>query len=325
MSISVPPPEFQFNGLFFNPSFWISSTSSLTQDVANELYLQKTIPDSASALETFNGGLRANSIDVINATGIKNMFATQTAAVNMFTNLIAGSTLRIGSSVNDQSNHIGNIDILKNTINCASAPINGAIVIGDKQTGVGALDIGYSTTRGGPINIANPASACAINIGRPLTIGYTIQPIAGQIGSIYAHPYSITSGSFPTGTGAVNQTGSVVNTTSSGSPATTTIPAGVYVITATQSFNCTTAAGTTNRYNLLLRNDTLGGAPISNQMNEAPYTARTGIQGMLNLSTTVYTPGTHIFSLTYELTYTGTGVVYTAVSNQFNFLFCRVG
>ena len=65
MSISVPPPEYQFNGLIFNPNFWVSPTSTLTQDVANQLYLRKTVTDTASALETFNGGIKTNSITSI--------------------------------------------------------------------------------------------------------------------------------------------------------------------------------------------------------------------------------------------------------------------
>lgn len=67
MSISVPPPEFQFNGLIYNPNFWISPTSTLTQDVANTLYLRKTVTDTASALETFNGGIKTNSITALGA------------------------------------------------------------------------------------------------------------------------------------------------------------------------------------------------------------------------------------------------------------------
>jgi hypothetical protein len=139
----------------------------------------------------------------------------------------------------------------------------------------------------------------------------------GQIEYIYAHTFAVTN-SFPVPTTTSQTTGVGVNTTIA-------IPQGVYVITATQVFNTATAVGTTDSYNLILRNITTAGAPIANQMNEAPYTARTGVQGMLNLSTTVYTPGTHIFTLTYELKYTGIGATYQGVSNQFNFLFCRVG
>lgn len=65
MSISVPPPEFQFASLRYNPNFWISPSSTLTQDVANTLYLRKTVTDNASALETFNGGIQTNSVNSI--------------------------------------------------------------------------------------------------------------------------------------------------------------------------------------------------------------------------------------------------------------------
>jgi hypothetical protein len=185
MSISVPPPEYQFNGLIYNPSFWINATNGLTQDVANTLYLRKTVTDSASALETFNGGIRADSINVINASGLKTMFESQTGPVTMFANMASAQTLRIGNPAVAQSNHIGNIDLQQNTINNASTSANGDIVIGNRQTGTGVLEIGYSTTRGGAINIANPASACTLNIGRPLTLGYlpSVNSGTSQLGS----------------------------------------------------------------------------------------------------------------------------------------------
>jgi hypothetical protein len=319
MSISVPPPEFQFNGLIYNPDFWISTTSSLTQDVANQLYLRKTVTDSASALETFNGGIRADSINVINASGLKTMFSTQTGAVTLFPNLIAGSTLRIGSSTADQSNHVGNIDILKNTINCASAPINGAIVIGDKQTGVGPLDIGYSTTRGGPINIANPSSACAINIGRPLTIAYTGLPAVGQLGYSFT-PAMTKVDSLPTGT-SLPTNGTITNTTSS------LIPAGLWLITATQNVNCTTASGTINFIKLTIRNTTVGGPPIAVQENQSSWTTAVAQAiGSLNASTVnVSTSAGCNYSFLYEINYTGVGAVYEWFGNQTSFRFTRVG
>jgi len=103
----------------------------------------------------------------------------------MFANMTAGNTLRIGNPSVAQSNHIGNIDLQTNTINNASGAANGDIVIGNRQTGTGVLEIGYSTTRGGAINIANPASACTLNIGRPLTLGYAPSANSGtsQLGS----------------------------------------------------------------------------------------------------------------------------------------------
>lgn len=55
---SANPPYPYYNGIPFNPSFFTSDTSSgLTETAANDLYLRKTTPDAATALETFNGGI----------------------------------------------------------------------------------------------------------------------------------------------------------------------------------------------------------------------------------------------------------------------------
>jgi hypothetical protein len=320
MSISVPPPEFQFNGLIYNPDFWINSTSSLTQDVANQLYLRKTVTDSASALETFNGGIRADSIDVINASGLKTMFATQTGAVTLFPNILAGQTLRIGNPSVAQSIHVGNIDIAQNTINCASAPINGGIIIGDKQTGTGSIDIGYSSVRAGNINIANPASACAIRIGRPLTIAYTSLPVVGQLGYSFT-PAMTKVDNFPTGT-AIAQTGTTTTTT------TSAVPAGLWLITATQNIECKTASGTINYIKLTVRNTTVNPiTPIGIQENQSVWTTPVALAiGSLNASiVNVSTAGGCNYSFTYEINYTGVGAVYAWFGNQTSFRFTRVG
>ena len=65
MAVTTPPPDFSFSGINFNPEFWISPTSTLTQDAANQLYLRKTVTDSASALETFVGGIKTPSISAL--------------------------------------------------------------------------------------------------------------------------------------------------------------------------------------------------------------------------------------------------------------------
>ena len=59
------PPYPYYNGIPFNPSFFTSDTgtgSGLTETAANALYLRKTTPDTATALETFNGGIVAPSL-----------------------------------------------------------------------------------------------------------------------------------------------------------------------------------------------------------------------------------------------------------------------
>lgn len=53
---AYPPPLYSFTGLDFNPTIF-EVTDTFTQDEANLLYLQKTVADTATAVETFNAGI----------------------------------------------------------------------------------------------------------------------------------------------------------------------------------------------------------------------------------------------------------------------------
>ena len=60
---SANPPYPWFSGIQYNPSFFASSlTGDLTKAQANALYLRKTVPDTATAAETFQGGIYTDSI-----------------------------------------------------------------------------------------------------------------------------------------------------------------------------------------------------------------------------------------------------------------------
>ena len=60
MSEVIDPPTYYFSGLNFNPAFY--ETGGITEAQANALYLRKTVPDTATALETFNAGIVTPSI-----------------------------------------------------------------------------------------------------------------------------------------------------------------------------------------------------------------------------------------------------------------------
>jgi len=78
---SANPPYPWFNGIKLNPAFFASSTGDLTKAQANALYLRKTVPDSALALETFNGGISTNTINSIGY----GLTLTGTTAINLNT------------------------------------------------------------------------------------------------------------------------------------------------------------------------------------------------------------------------------------------------
>jgi len=61
---SALPPYPYFNGIGFNSSYF--SSTYITQDQANKLYLLKAYPDKAIAKETFSAGIVASSITTNN-------------------------------------------------------------------------------------------------------------------------------------------------------------------------------------------------------------------------------------------------------------------
>ena len=159
---SVPPPTEQFTGVYYNPSFWISSNTTLSQSVANTLYLRKTTTDSASALETFNGGIASQNIAATSLTTQANLFTTQTSG-----------TVQLGNT--SVSVHCSNIDCNGNTINNATSPANGNISICNNQTS-GNLSLGTNASRTGLISIGGNNNI--INYAGYLTPTYTAYPSA---------------------------------------------------------------------------------------------------------------------------------------------------
>ena len=56
------PPTYTVS--IYNPAFFPTSTSGISQSQANALYLQKTTADTPTALETFSAGINTSIINV---------------------------------------------------------------------------------------------------------------------------------------------------------------------------------------------------------------------------------------------------------------------
>jgi hypothetical protein len=56
MSEVINPPEYYFTGINFNPAFY-NEAAGLSEARANALYLRKTVPDTATANETFQADI----------------------------------------------------------------------------------------------------------------------------------------------------------------------------------------------------------------------------------------------------------------------------
>jgi len=168
MTTTLPPTQ-NFTGIFYNPEFWTSDTSTLTRSVADTIYLEKTTPDTATALQTFSAGLSTQSMTAPSLTADVSLFGTQTAG-----------TLRLATT--SRSVHCSGIDCQGSAINNASAPATGALTIGSSQTsGTISIGAGGSRTSAGAITIGT--ALCPINLGGYLTPTYTTMPSTNaQIG-----------------------------------------------------------------------------------------------------------------------------------------------
>jgi hypothetical protein len=161
MTTTLPPSE-NFTGIFYNPAFWTTASSSLTLEDANALYLRKKTPDTATAIETFASGISTQSMTAPSLSSDVTLFPNQTSG-----------TLKLASSA--RSVHVSNIDCQGSGINNASAPANGALTIGANQTGAaGTISIGTNAARTGAITIG--ANLNTINLGGYLTPTYTTMP-----------------------------------------------------------------------------------------------------------------------------------------------------
>ena len=193
------PPTYNFSGIDFNPSFYVdeSNSTGITQEQANALYLQKTIPDTATALETFSGGIKTNTIDTINTTDVTNISTNSTGNIFIGTSAsrtsanpiqigTTSSLIRFGTSSNSQitSNNLSMSNVQCLNLNSITPTATfgllgshtGAINIGNIISRTGDISIASNQTTGtGNIVIGSAAITTgtqSITINRPLTIGY---------------------------------------------------------------------------------------------------------------------------------------------------------
>lgn len=288
---TIPPPSQQFTGIFYNPGFWISSVTSLTQAVANTLYLRKTTTDTASALETFNGGISTQTMTA----------PSLTADVTLFPNQTAG-TLRLATA--SRSVHCSNIDCQGNAINNASAPANGALTIGASQTG-GTLEIGKNVARTGAITIGH--NNCTVNIGGHLTPTYTIAPAAGEIGfrllltNTYATNTGLTSG-----------------TTLSPAPINQVLPFGIWLVQGCLRLIITATTNISATQLDILQGGTIFGRNTSGDGvigSTSYYPAATAV---------IVADGTAALTVNYNVTFTVSSVTIQAGTSNFYWYATRI-
>lgn len=166
---AVSKPLYWSVGVPFNELFWASSTGALTENQANLLYLQKTVVDTASALETFSGGLLTNSVGALTITSNLGIATSQTSGILNIGTLPtreAAGVINIGASG-------GLHTIVMDTSSLANTNASPAIAIGT-STSAKTIKINNNTNsvhcssidlKGASINHITPNSATPITIG----------------------------------------------------------------------------------------------------------------------------------------------------------------
>jgi len=169
---AVNPPTYTTGT--YNPAFFATTTSGITLAQGNSVYLQKTTPDTASALETFNGGIVTGSIERNSTSNTLTLYPSMGLTQNMGignagTTWTSGvPTIQIGG-ITGYSVNCGSLNFNGTAINNAVAPTSQALSLGLSQT-TGVLNIGTGARNtggnGGAINIGtNPSNTAPINIG----------------------------------------------------------------------------------------------------------------------------------------------------------------
>jgi hypothetical protein len=140
MSASTAP-TYYFTGIKFNAAYFATSNSALTQTQADALYLLKRTADTATALESFTGGILVNSVSPTTNATVMNIGATSTADINIGTAVRGTSAvIHIGDA---NSNTAGSNVHINNGTNTAS---NVQILNGTGSTGIITLGSSTSTT-----------------------------------------------------------------------------------------------------------------------------------------------------------------------------------
>ena len=197
-SANAPYPY--FNGIKYNKLFFSATTSGLTQAQANTLYLQKTVPDSAIALETFSNGLLTSSVESLTALTPVTMGTNTSLGVNIgragANNTITGLTTFLNGTFDIN----GAIDVPTSLTSLPICPnSNGTITIGTNATRTAAITIGANTS---PITLNGSGVTCSggLTIGgsNNITLGNgTVAPTSTQLG--YKLPITVVANSYLAG------------------------------------------------------------------------------------------------------------------------------
>ena len=147
----------------------IGGSEGITLSIADGRYLNKVTADTAISLETFNGGIKTNSIALVSGTELNlpattaTNLRTDTIVSNSGTGIVIGSNIMVGGELQfGNTNSVNRVygELLVNTIKTRG--IFDTLSIGENLTSTGAMTIGTDVTT---TNI----KAAIMNIGTSVT------------------------------------------------------------------------------------------------------------------------------------------------------------
>ena len=279
-------PTYDFTGIDFNASYFTSSDSGLTQNQANALYLLKKTADTATALETFTGGIVTDTISPTTVSTVMNIGATSTAGINIGT--IAGRSAVI--HIGDGDNNLAGSGVhVNNGLNTAS---NVQILNGSGSTGTITLGSSTSTTNVNSI----------LTLAKPVVLG-TVATVNTQLGFVVVE--------------TINATTIATSTTTNAFTTNVTLPSGIWLIN--YSLRLEPTAGTSVITSFFTYGKDNAGTPViyGQSALTGSFSAVTGTGLCTNGSFVISSSGTTTYNIPMFVTYTGGtsfGVVKTGTN-----------
>ena len=233
---SYAPPSYVVS--IYNPAYFATSSGGLSLATATSLFLNKNTTDTATALETFNGGIATNSIDtagnspmVIGSSASKITYSA-TAIINQFNGTIKAqgqitATAGVTSNNYDSTNATTQLEIGRSQTS-SNLYIGANATTATRTTG--NINIGTDSTYTGNITLGNIS-----NTNNVVVNGNFIQG-AGRV--LNLQPVDPTTYTFPANNGHLGYTTITSLTTSTailtngnrGTVITLQIPAGIWYV-----------------------------------------------------------------------------------------------
>jgi hypothetical protein len=198
MAIDTPPV---YSGIQYNSAFFPdANTTGLSEAQANSLYLRKTFPDTATALETFNGITNIGQITIVDSLAVNTQLTLKADNSNaevvcdngfnsVFINALgleatSTSSLAVGTTSNvplSVGTGARTTAVVHHYSDGNNAVAGANVHLNNGTNNLSNTAIHSGANSGGQVNIATGSGSTtattigggSITINKPLTVGYT--------------------------------------------------------------------------------------------------------------------------------------------------------